>query len=600
MSKIEGGNLLANLRPIGTAQPVSDPSKAKEAKEASSIQPADTQPILVKEENAFDGLEKSYDGGEIDKEAIEKLQKKYKEGTSVKKAEVDDATTYKAGENQAGNVIVGDRVAQSDTSVYAAPELVRTVGTLTANMVEDTVTTTSTPEKTVEHKLAHDASPVETDVIVEHKREMQIEADPEVIEDTDFIQFQADPIHRKSGYEVAKIMKDYESPILHPEQEPVIYKKPEEYEAPVASENHSLHLPTNEKTIDEVQRDERWAEGVKETLLYEARVQSDAITEPKLSEAAESQAQTAAAPLVSGAQPQSEPTQAVESTSPQVEEVSTTQAVSTVDETLPEVRPELQSTVSAANQQANTAQETAKPVELDLPEYEMPELDLPEYQPVEVDTTNTQAQVSETAEYEPQILGADNAEEDFFPPLPGQGGDSVEESADLEDYFPPLPGNAEASSSEQSIRTANEGAVVKEAIQRATQSEPQTIEVETEAPESSNVQVMSDEELNWLRASAMNHNVETTEVKVEPRFEVPERPVQSEEWVSDAINFNTSERYSTSIGTDEMDLTEFEEKYVKQEEPTRLEDYDYTLVANRISEAAATIAPQELLNTYGS
>lgn len=617
MSKIEGGNLLANIRPVLTAQPTSSVAKAKEAKEASNIQPVEKQVTLVSEEDAFDKLNKSYESGEIDQEAVKELKEKFKEAAKPRTAEVDDPTTYVAGEHQAGNVIVDDRIDDQDVSVYVAPELVRTVGSLTAELVKDTIKGSETMAESTESKLAMTTTHVDADKIREDIEKLKMSKDPEAKPDTEFLQYKENPIHTQSSYEVTMSMKENITPFLHPETKSELDMTPEkEYEKPEFAPDKSQDLPDNVTKADhEVQREDRFQNDLKETLLHEVNVQEQAM---ELS--SQTRAEVAAAPLVAQTnapveiENNSSETTSVEAVAetPSVQGVAAQAqenpvATATVDETLPEVRPELQSPAKAQAKEAIVSAGSDYEIpELDLPDYEMPELDLPEYQPVQGETTNNTAQTTETSEYEPQLIETgtqveEKTAEDYFAPLPGS--DSAEETSTAEEYFAPLPGQSEATSSSQSIETANKREVVQEAIETATKPEVevQEIEVETAPAESSNVQVLSDEELALLRSSAMNHNVDTREIPVEEKtYEIPQQNnVTSESWVNDAVNYNTAERYSTSIGNKELDLTEFEQQYIP-EEPTTLEDYDYTLVANRISEAAASIVPQELLNTFGS
>ncbi len=613
MSRIEGGNLLANLRQVNTAQPVSDVKKAETALEASNIQPIETQPTLSPESSAFDELNKSYDGGEMDSEAAKKLQEEYREAMLTKKAQVDDAKTVNAGADSAGNVVIDEK--EYSTSVTAAPEQVKTVATLTAEMVEGTIYSPSDPVDTVESQLAHEFNTTKVDLIRQEIDHYSIDPSDKPQPKTEFQEQMVDPVHKKSAYEVNIYMRDYESPVLNPVEVSELDMTPEhEYTPPVSAHNDSMDLIDNETPNDAfVLREDRWADKVKETLLYEADIQEAAIqlaSQPSI-EPNQNQVQaaaTVASPAVETKNVETQENQAVEA-------VSTTQTVEQVgpkvDETLPEVRPELQSGTASQNIDA-TVQANAETVEFELPEYEMPELDLPVGEPV--------AQtVSETPEFEPNLIevGTQVAETtaqttqeaeisttDYFPDLPGTTASEetyqVDTGSDAaQEYIETMFDSGTQSSSAEHIETANQRAQVAEDIQRATTTVSEPIAVETEPVISHNVQILSEEELTFLRTGAMNHTVDTQQIPPEPTYEIPETNIATESWVSDAVNYNVTERYSVQLSHGEVDLTEFEENFVK-EEPTTLEDYDYSLVANRVAETAATIMPQEIANTYGS
>lgn len=625
MSKIEGGNLLANLRQVNTAQPVSDLKKAEAAKEASQIQPIQTQPTVEKEVSSYDELSKSYDGGEMDSEAAKKLQEEYREAMLTKKAQVEDAKTIDAGGNSPGNIIVEDNTIATSSTV--AREEVATVASLTAQMVEGTVYSTSDPKETVESQLAHEFSTTKVDLIRDEIDHYSIDPSDKPQPKTEFQEQMANPIHQKSSHDVNIYMQDYESPILFPEEVSQLDMTPEkEYTPPVASQNESTELIDNETRNDAyILREQRWEDTVTETLIHEANLQKEAAeiaSQPSI-EPTQGQIQAAAAvaqakPDVAQVENTQENPQAVETISAVNKAQTVAPVESTVDETLPEVRPELQSGTAKANVEATT-QKNAETTDFELPEYEMPELDLPGSEPVAVDAQQSAVQVTETPEFEPQLIETGSQIEETA----AQTSQLAQEELSTTDYFPDLPGTspseesyavdmgsdanqAEAlfasgtqSSSAQHIQDANQKAQIAEDIDRANPVEHEPIPVETEPEISHNVQILSDEELNLLRTGAMNHTVDTQEIPMEPTYEIPETSVANESWVTDAMNYNTSERYSVQLSHGEVDLTEFEENFVK-EEPTTLEDFDYSLVANRISEAAATIVPQEVFNSFGS
>lgn len=643
MSKIEGGNLLANLRPIGTAQPVSDVAKAKEAEEASYIQAPDKQPVLIREDNAFDQLNKSYDGGEMDQQAAQELNKSYvnvnKDLDGYLKAGVDDATTFKTGDQQAGNVIVGETADQANTTTTVAPELVRTVASLTATFVDDTIYNTQTPEKTDEAKLTS-STPVDASTLREHKKDFRIERDVTLKAETQFQDYQDNPTYTQSVAELTDTLAETESPVFRPEEE-FMFSPPDV--EPATLEQDSIHRPTGEKSVVAEQAEERFQAETMENLMVKAQQQTDVVSQGQVDVApqpnqVEAAASVAVAPQtqepvaekpavgtqdvrVEAVEQPSQP-QAVQETTVQRPEMPE-QATQTREEPLPETRPELQSAVKAADQEALRPQgpEESAFERPELPEYQPPEVEAPvetesapapeqealryEPEPIQVETP----QASETAQTaqstEAPVAEETESTEDYFPPLPGtdNGSDEIAfEQNPVEDYFPDLPStSAEPSLTAQGIENSYKEQMVAEAREAATQSSSEGIEFDPTPVESNNVATLSDEELAFLRAGATNHSPDPESIPREEPREIPVHTMETDNWYEDAVNFNVAERHGVTVSSEgSVDLSQFEEVY-QPEAASKLEDFDYSLVANRVSEAAVSAGlPQQVMNSFGS
>ncbi len=289
-------------------------------------------------------------------------------------------------------------------------------------------------------------------------------------------------------------------------------------------------------------------------------------------------------------------------------------------------RPQLQSQAEVYAQEATqntnyepipvaTGEETNfEPVLLEYnpPEYEPVLQDSPEFEPqlIEVEGIDPELLVNQaeqgrpspsevSADYTPPVF----QETEFVNPLE----DNPVFSEDGQDFFPPLPGSSENAVSADEIYAEMlvETTVSQEAIAEYFENDYEMAEeynfVDPSFDYEPQIPELSQQQLAYLRNNAVSaeytpellrENETPVDIDGEEAWNILE-----EQWVPSALNMETNIRFSTNIGTAEVDVVQFQEVY---ELPDTMDfsDYDYNLVANRVVEAAMANAPQELYDTF--
>lgn len=647
-----------------TVQPTSNPAGAKEAVEASQIQTIESPPVIVENDKAFDTYDNTFAQEDLEQEVKEHFNEQtttMRESSepvemdyaslAVPTLQVDEGSSTEHSSYGAGRVITEESIAHQQTTISTTvrPDLVRTVAAVVAEKVDIANAAPTAEKRTDEAVLAH-ADANTADVMKVERESMEMDTTEPLAPDTQHDLHMAKPSYTQNVVELHETLESQDSPILRPPTEPMY----ERAEAPVVRESsqleESMEPPVfHEESPIDVMAEEQFQEEAMDKVLVAAKEQSQEVSNPQggLDAMAEFQAQTTAAPLVAQVEIEPQPVVEPQNDNAQIVPVAENNAVAvenqnqpsaesalantgennganTQDEAQAPVRQELQSTSQLMAQEAVTAPITQESnYEIEIPEPR--EVELPEnLQPltVEANTTpevTTDIPASTVAEAPSQIVEETEtpALEDYFPPLPASDGASeevavqesqtpevAEELPPLEDYFPPLPTGEATQAVEipeqnyEPVTVDRSPTVSEEAIAENSEEVMESREYEVETT------TISEEQLAYLRNAALftpavqeAQNPVMEEVVDEEVME--DVPVEEQDWYRNAVNYDTTERYAMEIGKGEVDLTEFEEGYTLEELST-LENYDYTLQVNRITEAVETQKSEEFTHYFGA
>lgn len=291
------------------------------------------------------------------------------------------------------------------------------------------------------------------------------------------------------------------------------------------------------------------------------------------------------------------------------------------------------------------------PVPVELPEVEVPKQDaapverepvsapVPTPEPVVQETvsqveegTSTtaqtaqvqQAEVAPVTDFFPELPGSGNTElselpgddaippemldpiptaEDFFPPLPGGGNEAEQE------YFAPLPGSGESDGT-----TLADPKSLSEFLEENPMinfdTAPVTVQNEPEAVDFFNETVtqVTGDELAYMRTqvAASQQNMLETQFgglvgfENETEFTYDPFEVQNEDWFKEALNYESTTRYTGNISIAEasVDLTQFQDTAIAKSEDSNETAAEFILEnLDRVKEytVESTITdPQEL------
>lgn len=288
-------------------------------------------------------------------------------------------------------------------------------------------------------------------------------------------------------------------------------------------------------------------------------------------------------------------------------------------------RPQLQSQAEVYAQEAtqNTNYEPI-PVETgEEPTYEpvMLEYNPPEFEPVLLETGDFEPQLVEVQGIDPELL-VTQAEQnrpspsevtaDYVAPVFRESNanpleDNPVFAEDEQEYFPPLPGSSENAVAADEIyaEMLRDTTVAQNVVADLFENDYQMAEeynfVDPTFQYEPQPLELSQEQLAYLRNNAASAEY-TSEILKEEQTPVDidgeeAWNILEEQWVPSALNMETNIRFSTTIGTAEPDVVQFQEVY-ELPETMDLSDYDYNLIANRVVEAAMANAPQELYDTF--
>lgn len=625
--------ILHDLRQINTVQPVSNQNKAKEASEASNIQPAKTQPVIVEQEKAYDKYIKTLDFDQINEEATEKLNENLATMREVTKFQdidysSDAVSTHHVAKGSwdqlhnsedNGYAIADSSLSNSeDVTVMVNAKGPKTVSQAVERKVEDSTHGLSRVKDTRD-EIEIDGTSMARNELHEQEARMKATLPPEPAPTTAFENYQKDPIHTQSASEVIETLKEIDSDFLRPEIEPYI-APPERPLVPdeVVDENYHTHRPTfTFESATDLKVESIYEKEVSDKLSLQAKARTEGFTTEDFT----TQGETQGAPLVMQpqvtqdvvAQPVVE-TQEVEQT-PAVER--TQEQPRTKEEPRSQVRPELQSATELAKNTPAEREALPEPVEREAVEFTPqtseytpePVVDTAEFEPIELPGGDFEPQLVEASSQVQETQVPDTTSElpdgeDYFPPLPGSQGveeNPFAEELSTEDFFPPLPGTG--------------ATVSEESIEKAVAQEQNQVEVEYTMPEPIEIDVAEDisgigatsisrEEMAFLRT--MNpqfaHVDEEVEIREEADEQIRHEPTTSEisheKWARNAINLGLNSQFMVEVG-ESPDLTRFEENYLP-EELLSLEDYDYELTANRVSDATQDTKETSPLAYYGA
>lgn len=470
-------------------------------------------------------------------------------------------------------------------------------------------------------------------------------------------EYQAHPLHHQTGVEVIETLAERESLYLHPEEEIQLMEPPERPLVPEEPAVESIHKPTyGEVSVWEEQAEQRFQDGVMENLQVKAQAQAEVLSSPAETAPVDTApVEIEAQPTVdtSGTNVQEAVAQASQNRSenPAVEarqqniqlsitETAISQGQSRENAGLTgernsaqsqggdDSRGELRSTAEVYAQEA-TQNVNYEPIPVETAEDVAPRevpSQVQEYQGIDFDSTAEP--VAEQVDFEPQVIEVEGIDPEFLVDMAEEGRTSPSELTEeyvppvfqevetaenplLEEteYFAPLPGSAEPTIAQEAYQDMGNDTVSETAIAEATESSyemPEEYSYVDTIPEPSREEVPIEHEISHEQLAYLRNNPSTAEytpdilkenetpvdIYGEPALEVVE-----EQWVPQALNMETNIRFSTNIGTAEVNLEQFEEVYTLPD-TFDFESYDYNLVANRVVEAAMANAPQELYDTF--